>query len=627
MHTRHAKSGAAPGAPSVLPLRAAVCIAAMMFIGARAHTTTAQPGTIAGKKVIQFGWDMPWAINFAEHARRLQNTGLDGVVLNFSRQNIGDNPGGQDDVYDMRYWWVHWEPVQMDQIQHNIDAIRNVDVGRLKHNFLSMYTSSNPTNSSPAQFFIWDKTRYDTSKFKPLRPGKPMDPQSWPDDPYQYFNAFKHNMVTAARICRELGLVGFCIDQETYDRDGVGPMYHPWVMEVFDEDLETLRARMRKNVAEVFRAVCEEFPDIQILLIPGGRYVAEYEHHDGLVKAFTDGMLMGLGPRATLHDGQEKAYDIGMHKRFVALKQETRAAGLKYSAVPDLYRNRMQYSYGIWLDFRSVSYGGWYEDDYLNHFTARDFGDALHDALYESDRYVWIYTENAIMWPADWRKDKKPNVPEAYYEAIRNCKEPRPLNRLRDSRGAENEPMPGPAASYKSAGDRFDTAASAATSESPELELIAQIDEGWEISFDPEDIGMWSGGIRAPGGEDRFDWHPIRVGEFWENQGYQYNGPAFYRVNFKVDEKYRGRKVYIVMGGIANKCAIHLNTWEWIYGIYKGPPAPVPAREPLKFPARGIKFGDAENEFRVYVRNPRGPGGIYKPVWIAVDKQDRADNN
>ena len=164
-------------------------------------------------------------------------------------------------------------------------------------------------------------------------------------------------------------------------------------------------------------AVCDEFPEIQILLIPGGRYRAEHDHRDSLCMAFTDGILMGLGPQASLHDGQENAYDMSRHKRFVALKQTTREHGLKYSAVPELYRERMKYGFGIWLDHRSTSYGGWHSDPYLNHFSARDFEDALYNSLYESDGYVWVYTEKAMMWAGDWRKHKKPNVPEPYYAA------------------------------------------------------------------------------------------------------------------------------------------------------------------------------------------------------------------
>ena len=95
--------------------------------------------------------------------------------------------------------------------------------------------------------------------------------------------------------------------------------------------------------------------------------------------AFTAGILMGLGPKASLHDGGEKAYDISRHKRIVALKREIRRAGLKHSADSDLYRKRMKHSFGIWLDFRSVSYGGWYQDPFLNHFTPRDLGAALQE--------------------------------------------------------------------------------------------------------------------------------------------------------------------------------------------------------------------------------------------------------
>ncbi|MFP6767497.1 MAG: hypothetical protein VB859_04950 [Planctomycetaceae bacterium] len=587
---------------------AAVALAMLAFLVIGISDIQAEtPRSVTGKKVISFGWDMPSATEFAEHVRRLESSGLDGVVLNFTRRYDGPNPGGQDDVYDMRYRWVHWESIKLAEIQHNIDALKSVDSRQLKHNFLAMYTSSNATSVSPAQFFIWDRKKYDTSKFKPFRPNRPGEPQSWPTDPGGYFKAFKSNMVLAARLCRELGLAGFCIDQETYGR---GPMNDVWPCEVFGEDLLTIRARVRKNVAAVFRAVSNEFPEIAILLIPGGRYDDDWEHKDSLAMAFTDGILMGLGPKASLHDGGEKAYDISRHKRFVALKREIRRAGLKHSAVSDLYRRRMKYSFGIWLDFRSTSYGGWYQDPFLNHFTPRDLGDALHNALYESDGYVWLYNEQAIMWPAKWRRTKKPNVIDDYFAAIRNCKQPRALDRPPDPRGADNEPTPERATSIKTAGDRLETAA-------PGMKLIEKLDSGWEIAFDPEDIGLWSQGIRSPGGESRFDWKKIRVGEFWENQGHRYNGAAFYRVSFKVPEKYRGKKIYIVIGGLANKCAVHLNTWDWIYGVSKGPGLRVGAA-PLVFPARGVQFGSKDNLLRIYVRNPRGPGGIYKPVWVAV---------
>lgn len=588
------------------------------MLNAAAAGTDAAERSVAGKRVISFGWDTPSAVLLSEKASAIEATGLDGVALTFVDRR--KNPQGKLEKRDMRFWWVHSRPVKRADIQRGIDALQGKDLGRLKHNFLTMYASTSDAGASPEQFFVWDGKQYDTSRYKPFWPGRAGTSQAWPEDPRQYLNAFKQNMVLAARICRELGLAGFLIDQETYNR---GQMDETWPMEVFDEPVETIRARARRNVAEVFQAVCEEFPEIQIMLIPGGRYKTQHDHADSLCMAFTDGILMGLGPQASLHDGQEKAYDMSRHRRFVALKQKTREMGLQCSAVPELYRSRMKYSFGIWLDHRSASYGGWYKDPHLNHFTARTFGDALYNALYESDGYVWVYNEKAIMWGGDWRSHKQPNVNEAYLEAIRNCKKSRPLDRAPDSRGAENDPLPQPAASIKTKGDSLETAA-------PGMELVMEIKDGWEIWFDAEDIGLWSQGLRYPPDMDMsfwytridpIDWQPVQVGEFWERQGHRYNGTAWYRVRFKVPEKYRGRELYFIIGGAANKCSVYLNQWEWIYGVYKDTGMAVGAG-PMKARATGLKFGDQENFLGLHVMNHRGPGGVYKPVWLAAETKE-----
>jgi len=597
------------------------CFVSVMF----ATVVSAEERSVAGRKIISFGWDMPYAEVFARKVREIEATGLDGIAINFSGGQYTD-ARGREQERDMRFWWVHSRPVQIKNIQHGIDALKGVDFGRLQHNFLTMYTSGMNSLASPEQFFIWDSEKYDTSRYRPFWPGKAGTNQSWPKDPYQYFNAFKQNMLLAAKICKELGLVGFLLDQETYTDNGMGPMHHPWVMEVFDEDLETIQARMRKNVAEVFRAVCEEYPEIVILLIPGGRYGSfKYtyeEHNDGLVKAFSDGVLLGLGPKASVYDGGEGSYDMTLHKRFANFKTVTREMGLMYSDVPEIYRKRMKYSFGVWMDYRSSIYGGWPSNQ--SHFTARDFETALHNALYESDGYVWIYSEAAIMWSAKWRKVKnpnvQPNVPQAYLDAIRNCKTPRPLDRRRDPRGADKEPLPAPAASYKTKGDSFETAA-------PGMELIAEIKDGWGIHFDSEDIGLWSGGFRYNPKEwpridewwrtrrDKIEWQPIEVGEFWERQGHRYNGKAWYRVQFKVPENYRGRKIYIVLGGLSDQFNVYLNIWDDIRSGHTSV-----GGDPITIQPNAIKYGDEENSLTVQINNNSGPGGIYKPVWLAVEK-------
>ena len=547
---------------------------------------------VAGK-VIRFGWDMPDPLFVSQHVRQMEATGLDGVVIDFTRR-AADSAGGEKDE-PMRGRWVSSSPVKIEEIQHNIDALKATRFRRFTDNFLCMYANS---GAGPEQFFIWDPDKYPD-----------LDRSKWPGDPYGPFNTFKTNMLLAARVCRDLGFAGFFIDQEAYG--SWTQMRSDWPMQVFQEDLPTIQARMRRNVAEVFRDVCEVYPQNNIILIPGGYREIKEKDLYALDNAFTDGILLGLGPIARLFDGQERAYDLTLHKRFVELKQETREAGLKCSAVPGLYKERMGYSYGVWLDHRGREHGGFHSDQFLNHFTARELGDALHYALTESDGYVWLYGEKSVLWSAGNCKDQKPNVIKPYLDAIRGCKDPRPLDGGRDPRGADKEPFPKPAADYETAGDSFETAA-------PGLDLVLELKDDWQIWFDPEDSGLWS--RFASSGDPSLDWQPIRVGEFWERQGHKYNGYASYMVRFKVPIAFKGRALHLIIGALANKCHVYFNQ-GWIYGNYHGK-GMYPPSGPLKMKLPDtLKFGEEENLLVVYLMNPRGPGGIYKPVWIAAEKE------
>ncbi len=554
-------------------------------------------GSALDGKVIRFAWDMPDAQYLARHAEEMERSGLDGVVVDFTRR-FTDEQGGQKED-SVRSRWISSQPVRLKEIQHNITALKAARFRRFTDNFLCMYANAGP--GGPECFFEWDRNAYPDSPWK-----------NWPDDPRQYLNTFRENMVLAARVCRKLGIKGFFIDQEMYG--SWTQMRSDWPMEAFQEPLETVMARARDNVADVFRAACREYPDITIILIPGGQYRAVMpDEIAALDMAFTDGILMGLGPRARLFDGQETAYDLCRYERFVQLRSRTRRTGLRYTSVPDLYRKRMQYGFGIWLDHRARAHGGFSRSPYLNHFTPSEFGNALYYALRASDGYVWIYGEDSVMWPAGNSKNRRPNVSDAYLEAIRTCRQPRPLNLGRDPRAASNDPLPPPSATIKTAGDTFAQAA-------PGLTLIAQLKDGWKIWFDREDRGLWSLIRQAPHGDERLPWRPIRVGECWERQGYAYNGYAWYKTTFELPSKFKGREIFLVLGGLGNKCQVYVNgRWsamEASPGFRRHDAGPLLMN--LSEYDR-LKFGE-KNLLCIYVINPRGPGGLWKPVWLAAGK-------
>ena len=549
-------------------------------------------------KVIRFAWDMPNAEYLARNAEQMERSGLDGVVVDFTRRFADEQ--GEPQEESVRSRWVSSQPVRLEEIQHNITALHAARFRRFTDNFLCMY--ANALTHGPEMFFEWDRGAYPDSPWT-----------SWPDDPREYLNTFRDNMVLAAHVCRELGIKGFFIDQEMYG--SWTQMRSDWPMEVFQQPLETIMARARDNVADVFRAVCREYPDITILLIPGGQYRAVApDELAALDMAFTDGILLGLGPRARVFDGQEAAYDLSLYERFVQLRSRTRRTGLRHTTVPDLYRERMQYGFGLWLDHRARAHGGFSRSPYLNHFTPGEFGNALHYALRAGDGYVWIYGEDSVMWPAGSVMDRRPNISDAYHEAIRTCRQARPLDLSRDPRGAASDPLPPPAATIKSAGDTFAQAAH-------ELTLIAQLKDGWEIWFDREDRGLWSLIRQATRGDERLPWRPIRVGECWERQGYAHNGYAWYKTTFGLPLEFEGREISLVLGGLGNKCQVYVNgRWaamEVQSGFRRHDAGPVILNLSEYGP---LKFGE-KNLLCIYVINPRGPGGLWKPVWLAAARR------
>ncbi len=158
-------------------------------------------GAALDGKVIRFAWDMPDAQYLARHAEEMERSGLDGVVVDFTRRFTDEH--GKPKEESVRSRWISSQPVRLKEIQHNITALKAARFRRFTDNFLCMYANAGP--GGPEIFFKWDRNAYPDSPWK-----------NWPDDPRQYLNTFRENMVLAARVCRKLGIKGFFIDQEMY---------------------------------------------------------------------------------------------------------------------------------------------------------------------------------------------------------------------------------------------------------------------------------------------------------------------------------------------------------------------------------------------------------------------------
>jgi beta-galactosidase/beta-glucuronidase len=103
---------------------------------------------------------------------------------------------------------------------------------------------------------------------------------------------------------------------------------------------------------------------------------------------------------------------------------------------------------------------------------------------------------------------------------------------------------------------------------------------------------------------------PIEVGKFWEEQGWDFDGIAWYQRKFKLDAVPKG-KVEIVFGACDESATVFLNGEE----IGKHDLGEMGWDQRFSFDITG-KLRAAENDLRVCVIDRTGPGGLWKGVAI-----------
>ncbi len=249
------------------------------------------------------------------------------------------------------------------------------------------------------------------------------------------------NGAVAAWIAREAGFKGIFLDVEQY-AGSLGAWGRPFDYRTRpDSDKRTLAevsAQVRRRGKEWMQAVTDAYPEITIILYPnlGWQKSIDYE----LLPYFADGLLEGLGPRATLVDSGA-GYHLQSYRQFRDLRQQAESQGLERTAVPERYK-KVQYGFGLWLDYEARhdgQFAEWRTDpkEFNENFRPpTELGNTLHNALTVADRYVWLFVWHGVAW---WAPDSPPvnSCPRcpheqgflapAYVDAITNCRDPHPL--------------------------------------------------------------------------------------------------------------------------------------------------------------------------------------------------------
>ena len=337
---------------------------------------------VAGKKLIEFGWDEPDTAFMRKHAAQMDATPFDGCVYHMRYL--------QPDGKDADFIWSCWgrRAFTTEQVQHAIDDLKATRFKHLRHNFMRF-------NVTPGDL-------------------------DWFDD----YSAVVTNAYLSARVAREGG-VGILFDTEQYNsqlfdyRNQPGAATKTW---------EQYAAQARQRGREVMAAFQAGFPRLKVLMTfgygskpwqesnAGKRPLRECTY--GLLSPFLDGMIEAAQGGSQLIDGCESAYSYFEEKKFRTARQMIHKDVLAMVADREKYRKVFSASFGLWMDYQWKEKGWNVEHPERNPWTPDKFEEIVRTALTYADEYVWIYSETPRWWSDQGGPIK---LPPAYDAAIRRA--------------------------------------------------------------------------------------------------------------------------------------------------------------------------------------------------------------
>ncbi len=350
-----------------------VCIVVTLNIHAQESSGT------SGKKIVEYGWDVPTPAFIAEHIRDMEKRPFDGLLFRLKANGMVLEP----------------TPINEADLAEDLEAVDKIRWEKFTDNFVMMYAAST---------------------------------QDWFND--DHWKAIEHNTELVTRVARRAGCVGVCFDAEPYGTN-------PWAYrDAPHRDTKTYadyKAIVRKRGEQFVRAIEREFPDATILTffhasiyrkfcrpMPENVRKEELEKTTyALLPAFVEGMLQGSQTDIRIVDGNEGAYyytnSLEYFNLYHAVTQRAR-----YLIPPDVwpaYYAKVRMGQALYID---QYYGMRKTEKTLGNYMtpeeqAKWFEHNIYWALYTTDRYVWCYSERMNWWTDT-------GVPPGAEEAIRNAR-------------------------------------------------------------------------------------------------------------------------------------------------------------------------------------------------------------
>ena len=545
---------------------------------------------VGGKKVILATHEF-YAHPVAEWAHKLeamQKVAFDGVTVNFFPD---DNASG------MAHRWWGVVPYAKEMFRQDIDAIKSAKWGRYTDNFI--WTSIHPHKTGQGPFNWFSEA----------------DAKIWLD-----------NARLVAQIAKECGLEGIFLDTELYGGGDYGAWRFPFSYYAYSENdwkasdvkeeapfsYEECASKFRQRGREWAKALCEVYPDITILVLPGMHSTARYTilrfdqtmdyagSSDYRLQApFFDGMLEGLSPKATIIDGCENGYSLMEYRDFAYQRDRVLRQSAAMSMIPDVYRKRVQFGVGLWPDANMV----WNLDKpNRNHKNPVQFEHTLYNAMAAVDTYVWFWSNGVEFFPEEVSEGLA-----AYIEAFNNARRPHDLEwEAGESFTGYDSPDVAHYFDFQDLDDlmmRVNTAA--------QLPV-----DGWRFAPDPENEGE-SKGYHGKEFDDSA-WQTIRVDDFWEKQGHPgLDDSGWYRQEYTFPDFPAGKKAYLRFG------AVDESAWLYVDGKLVAWHDKEPNSvwdKPFALEITGHVEPGKTYQLAICAHDASAAGGIWKPISLLVGK-------
>ncbi len=354
------------------------------------------------KKLIFFGWHMPYIQQFIENMEFYEKPPFDAISLRISKEAGGGN------IFMVKNWKEVTDKAKEEELTRAA-AVKASEI--LTDNFIVLYGASQMDWFSDEDWKLAEEQ-------------------------------IRYNL----KLARKAGCKGIVWDPEPY-KPGKNPWRYNEQEKTSQYSFEHYSSQVRKRGAQFISVLQDEFPGIVIFSL---RELSDWQNGSpfstpllpvtdrektidkmknawwGLHIAFYVGMIEAIEPGTKLIDGNEEAYYYTSPGEFYEVRN-TLTVDAKALIPPELWEkhscyNRIghaiaaEYITGNWLGMSPFPYrltgqgvmmSAEEKAKWLEHNT--------YYALKTADEYTWLYTEGMNWWTGE-------KVPEGFQEALLSAK-------------------------------------------------------------------------------------------------------------------------------------------------------------------------------------------------------------